>query len=284
MSDRRDETSAGPDDARDLAAGYALRSLSAEERERYEDLLKRSADARAEASEFAEVATSLDAAPPQADPPADLKARLIARIAVTPQAPWAATAGATEETGATIVPHSSVAPTPAVSNAESVERSVSGVASAERKARRRWYVRPAAMVAAATTAVVLFAGGAAVGFALAPHPASSTQADVLASITSAPDARRSTAKVAGGGTATLVWSASLGKSAMIVDGVGAPPPGSTYQLWYMHDGHATSAGLMAGQWQVLSGALRSGDVVGLTVEPSGGSKQPTTKPVVTIVS
>ncbi|NNC11581.1 hypothetical protein HII28_06780 [Planctomonas sp. JC2975] len=254
MSDEREDDTVH-DAARLLAAGHALGSLSPEERESYERLLRSSPDARSEASDFAEVAAALKASPPKADPPADLKARLMAQIAVTPQTPR------------TAPPDDSPA-----------------VTEAERKAQRRWYSRPSVVVAAAAAAVVLFAGGTVVGFAVAQHSQSTVQADTLASITSAPDAQRATAGVTGGGTATLVWAPSVGKSAMIVDGVGTAPAGKTYQLWYIRDGHATSAGLMSGGWQVLQGTLQSGDVVGVTVEPAGGSKQPTTKPVVTIAS
>jgi anti-sigma-K factor RskA len=269
MSETHDDD-AQNDETRLLAAGHALRSLSPEESERYERLLATSPEARAEASSFAEVAAALDEAPPLSEPPADLKARLMAQIAVIPQHPTASEQVASEAT-----PDAAASPAQASSPA---------MTAAERKAQRRWYSRPAVAAAAAAAAVILFAGGTAVGFAVAQHPQSTAQADVLASITSAPDAQRSTAKVAGGGTATLVWSPSLGKSAMIVNDVAAAPAGKTYQLWYIRNGKATSAGLMSGQWDVLHGSMQAGDVVGLTVEPAGGSKQPTTKPVVTIGS
>ncbi|GAB3611366.1 anti-sigma factor [Humibacter ginsengiterrae] len=281
MSETHDDD-AQQDDARLLAAGHALGSLSPGERERYERLLQSSPDARAEASAFADVAAALDAASAEAEPPADLKARLMAQIAVTPQE-QPGERQATDERASTpsqqAAPHADPESGPGAAPAE-----VRTPTRAEREARRRWYSRPLVAAAAAAAAVVLFAGGTAVGFSIAQHPQSTAQADVLASITSAPDAQRSLAKVAGGGTATLVWSASLGKSAMIVHGVPAAPAGKTYQLWYIRDGRATSAGLMSGQWDVLHGSMRAGDVVGLTVEPAGGSKQPTTKPVVTIAS
>ena len=253
MSERDD---ARPDDverARELAAGYALGSLSAEERVHYERLLEVSEDAAREREQFGAVAAALNAAPPSAQPPSDLKARLMARIAVTQQQPAPAAAEPT--------------PTPA-----------------ERRAVARWYRRPVAIVVAAAAAVVIFVGGAAVGFSVSQRSAVSAQADALAQITSAPDVQRTSRSVEGGGTATLVWSVSLGKSAMIVDGVGPAPDGHTYQLWYMRGGVATSAGVMSGGWQVLTGELHKGDTVGLTIEPRGGSRQPTTKPVVTIVS
>jgi len=115
------------------------------------------------------------------------------------------------------------------------------------------------------------------------------QATALAQISAASDARRSTQNVEGGGNATLIWSEKLGKSAVVVDGLKKAPSGKTYQLWYIDGKTATSAGLLAAgtdarTWQVLDGRMKSGTVVGLTMEPSGGSKAPTTKPMVTIAS
>lgn len=290
MSDDRQNERQPRDDARLLAAGHALGSLTSEERATYERLLQHSEEARSEASAFDEVASALSATPATAEPPADLKARLMAQIATTPQdRPADATHAPSAETPAPVpaapaAGDGEAAPTEASDVRSGTRRDARPATQAEQKAQRRWYGRPLVLVAAAAAAAVLFAGGTAVGFSVAQHSSTTVQADALASITSAPDAQRASAKVAGGGTATLVWSASLGKSAMIVDGVGSAPAGSTYQLWYIRDGHATSAGLMSGQWQVLDGGLHQGDVVGLTVEPSGGSKQPTTKPIVTIAS
>jgi anti-sigma-K factor RskA len=37
-------------------------------------------------------------------------------------------------------------------------------------------------------------------------------------------------------------------------------------------------------WRVLTGEMAAGDAVGVTVEPQGGSNQPTTTPIVDIAS
>jgi len=257
-----------------LAAGYALGSLTPDERARYEAYLETSADGMAEADAFARVAERLPADVPVATPSADLKARLMAQIAVTPQ-----DAPVTSERVPDRVPVVAAAPSAAAPSAATQ-------APAAARAQRRWFQRPAIILAAAAAAVVLFAGGTVLGVNLG-NSASVTaqQADALAQISAASDAKRTSAPVTGGGTATLVWSNELGKSAMIVDGVAPPPSGKTYQLWYIRGGHAASAGLMAeGTWQVLHGTMRAGDTVGITVEPDGGSKQPTTKPIAAIVS
>ena len=294
MSERDGARPDGADEASDLAAGYALGSLSAEEQARYERLVESSEHAARERVQFGTVAAALNGAPPVAQPSPDLKARLMAQIAVTPQQAPAAATGTDARVEPSAEPRDEPVPEPGAEPSQEPSRGPGHepvaepappvLGSAERRAQARWYRRPVAIVAAAAVAAAIFAGGAAVGFTASQHSVVSAQADSLAQITSAPDVQRTTSSVSGGGTATLVWSASLGKSAMIVDGVAPAPKGRTYQLWYIRGGAAISAGLMSGQWQVLKGYFQKGDTVGLTVEPHGGSKQPTTKPVVAIVS
>ena len=117
----------------------------------------------------------------------------------------------------------------------------------------------------------------------------SQQADALAAINAAPDSQRAEAKVSTGGTATLVWSAQLGRSALISTGLKSLPSDKTYELWYINSaGKAMSAGLFEADGSrtisVLTGKMTAGDTVGVTVEPAGGSTQTTTKPIVAIAS
>jgi anti-sigma-K factor RskA len=154
------------------------------------------------------------------------------------------------------------------------------------EARTRRYSRP---LLAAAAAVVLVAGGV-VGTNLAIQgAATSAQASALASIETASDAQRAQAAVSTGGTVTLVWSQQIAKSALLSTGLKVLPGNKTYELWYIDSaGKATPAGLFPssgqGSYTVLSGHMAPGDTVGVTVEPSGGSKAPTTKPVVAIAS
>ena len=60
-----------------------------------------------------------------------------------------------------------------------------------------------------------------------------------------------------------------------------------YQLWLIGPSGAISGGLLAQASQgrtapVLASGLVPGDEVGVTVEPAGGTRQPTTKPIVLI--
>jgi anti-sigma factor RsiW len=67
---------------------------------------------------------------------------------------------------------------------------------------------------------------------------------------------------------------------LVMPGLAAAPTGKTYEAWVMKDGVAKPAGLFAkGQDVLLGQPVTRGAVVAVTVEPAGGSPQPTSKPV-----
>ena len=98
-----------------------------------------------------------------------------------------------------------------------------------------------------------------------------------------PQARLVTGPVTGGGTVTVVVAGDRG--AMLVNGVPALADDRIYQLWIGRSGRATSVGLgpgggdAGGQWSRLIEGLQAGDKVEISVEPEGGSQQPTTTPL-----
>jgi anti-sigma-K factor RskA len=87
-----------------------------------------------------------------------------------------------------------------------------------------------------------------------------------------------------GGVATVV--AAQGTAVLAADRLPAPPSGKTYQVWSIgKDSVISSAGLLElqnGQGQSLVAGVTAGDSVAVSVEPAGGSKQPTTKPILMI--
>ena len=104
---------------------------------------------------------------------------------------------------------------------------------------------------------------------------SSTQVTLLSKSTTA------------GGVATVVLSAARRQLAVVTNGLPALPPGQVYQLWLIGKTKTTSAGLLppaqAGQTPpVLASGVVKGDTLGLTVEPAGGSAQPTTTPILAL--
>lgn len=221
-----------------------------------------------EAAEFADARAALGLAVPPVTPSASMKESLMAAIAVTPQLPAepSHTAVAPSTTDAAAAPTAS----PAVARAQA-----------------RWFSRPALLVTAAAAAVALFVGGVLSAEIL--RPSGPSAADRLATIIAAADVTTTTAEVAGGATATLVASESVGLSAMVFDGLDPLLEDERYALWYITDGVPTPAGLFAvdGEGavvQVLEGAFEAGTVVGVTVEPASGSPAPTSDPIVAIAT
>ncbi|HWB22916.1 MAG TPA: anti-sigma factor [Gaiellaceae bacterium] len=76
-----------------------------------------------------------------------------------------------------------------------------------------------------------------------------------------------------------------GRAALVVTDLAAAPKGRTYEAWVIDGTSAASAGLFHGGEKTvvvqLGRRVRHGSVVGVTVEPAGGSAQPTTQPFIT---
>jgi anti-sigma-K factor RskA len=110
--------------------------------------------------------------------------------------------------------------------------------------------------------------------------------DSIAAVLGAPDARSSTAPLTGGGTGTVVVSQSRDQAVFVGAGLKTPAAGKVYQLWFDDDGTMRPAGLLnAGRTTdavLMDGKVGVASAMGVTVEPSGGSRQPTSTPVVLI--
>jgi hypothetical protein len=106
--------------------------------------------------------------------------------------------------------------------------------------------------------------------------------DVSAVLTT-PDTRTRTARLAGGAIGSLVVSRRLDRAVFTASGMAAPPPGKVYQLWFADGGRMRDAGLMdphlSTQTLVLRGAVNGASGMGVTVEPAGGSTEPSSAPV-----
>lgn len=249
------------------AAAYALNALSEQERAEFEAKTNDSEKTRNEVIEMSGTAALLGLASPPVQPSADLKASLMAKIATTPQLPR-------EEADAAPVRAEATTPTATPATA---------------KANARWFTRPASILAAAAAAAALFVGGTVVGQSIVRNDFDVAQATALAQLQTADDAQQASVELADGGEATLIWSLEQRKSAVLVDDLQPLPEGKTYQLWYIGESGPISAGTFEAadsgvSWRVLDGQMTGGDVVGVTVEPQGGSELPTTDPIVAIES
>jgi anti-sigma-K factor RskA len=266
-----------------LSGAYALDAVTPEEATDMERAMDASEDLRSEVAELTDTAVLLGLSVAPAEPSPDLRARLLAGIETTPQLPPLQEQESPEDSLQRMSLH--VAPRQAGGSARAVRAGAGSAPRGRGASGRAWARRPGTLLAAvAAAAVLLFGAGVLVDNLVRPS-SSSTQALTWTQITSASDAHHRSAPVAGGGTVAVYWSTKLGASAVKVQGA-APPSGKSMQLWRMEDGKATSAGLWhppAGQdYQVLKGAMHKGQTFGITVEPAGGSPQPTTTPVVAI--
>ena len=118
--------------------------------------------------------------------------------------------------------------------------------------------------------------------------ATQTQLAAINAVRTAADATLVTKATPIGGRVTLVRSAA--KRQLVVTASGLPPPtaGKVYQLWLIgaHGNKIRSEGLLAvhngrSGPALVSGVL-PGDTFGITLEPPGGSIQPTVAPFVAI--
>ena len=139
-----------------------------------------------------------------------------------------------------------------------------------------------------TRRLLLLAGAAAavaVVMALMFGPFRGDPGVTAASIAAADDAQRYEVRV-GDATATVILSRTLDRAAVETTDMTPPPDGRDYQVWLSHaDGTMTDAGLMPHEEDatlVLSDAVGDAVGVGITMEPAGGSPEPTGEPVVLI--
>ncbi|KUH86109.1 MULTISPECIES: anti-sigma factor [unclassified Mycobacterium] len=220
-----------------LAAPYALDAMSDSERA---DVDRRVATAppavaRAFADEVREVreAMAVVSAATAAEPPAELRARLLAEVGDAARAP------------------------------------------VQQLRPRRW--QRIALAAAAVLVVGL--GALGVGLALRPAPSPSTAEQVFA----APDVRTVSGDIPGGGTATVVFSREKDAGVLVMNNVAPPQPGTVYQMWLIDAEGPHPAGTMDPQAVAPSTTavlpdLGDSRALAFTVEPPGGSAQPTSAP------
>ena len=73
------------------------------------------------------------------------------------------------------------------------------------------------------------------------------------------------------------------RAVLVVEDMPPVPEGKTYQIWVIEDGVAKPSGLFKPKQDsvaaVVEHPLGGGDVIAVTVEPEGGSPQPTTHPM-----
>ena len=271
------------DDPRMNTGAFALGALTPEELDRFIAASESDPDLAAEADGLSATAVLLGLASTPVEPSAKLKVDIMAAIASTPQLPRETASPVSDAPvdSGSVADATVDAPTPVVETG-----------AAHQRAQTRWFTRPTTLLVSAAAAIALFVGGGFVGSALTGDTpvVVDQQAAGLAEIYAASDVQSQRSEVDGGGVATLVWSSELGRSAVVVDGLEPLPAGSVYEAWYINEAGAAPAGTFDAtgahktSWHLLDGTMSAGDTVGVTVEPAGGSKTPTTTPIVAIAS
>ncbi|WP_067825071.1 anti-sigma factor [Nocardia inohanensis] len=100
------------------------------------------------------------------------------------------------------------------------------------------------------------------------------------------DARSAGVPITGGGTADVISSRELDAAVLTFDALPTPPDGRVYQLWLIPEGgQPRSAGVLTTvptDRAPLLIRLDSARVLAVSIEPVGGSTQPTTDPIVAV--
>ncbi|WP_328325679.1 anti-sigma factor [Kribbella sp. NBC_00382] len=237
------------EDIHTLAGPYALDALDEDERILFEQHLPHCTVCAAEVAEFRETAAKLSTDVAMA-PPRGMKDALMASIAQVEQLP--------------AVPEA----------AEPVNRAVPQPVVARRTVGRR-----SLLALAAALVIVAGAGGIAVD---QYRKNSSTQraTEQIAAVLAQPDAQTLHGSLAGGGEATMVASSRGDAAVVVLSSLPALPSEKTYQLWLIDKSKAAhSIGLAeassSSQTKILAGGVTGKVAFGITVEPKGGSRQPT---------
>ncbi|WP_432542360.1 anti-sigma factor [Kineococcus sp. SYSU DK002] len=259
MTGREPGRGAGDDPL--LAAAWALDAVDDDERAAYERRLREHPEERADADALREAASHLADGEP---PPERLRAAVLAAVAATAQERPHGTAPVVD---------------PVVDLAAARDRRA-GRRAERRRGPSRWSV----LVAAAGVAVAAVGVGTGIGLAQreqapvlsAEQLARQQVTDLLA----VPGATVATLTTTAGGTATLVRAD--GRLGVVAAGLPAAGAGKGYQVWLGTGDHFDSVGMMdlsgdGGTAMVLDPGPAT--ALGITVEPAGGSPQPTTTPV-----
>ncbi|NLE82426.1 MAG: anti-sigma factor [Rhodococcus sp.] len=138
-------------------------------------------------------------------------------------------------------------------------------------------------VGAAAAVVVIAVGGTAITQQFQSTPSEPMTAQIMA----ADDVRTTTAEIGTGGSATFVYSQEMNAGMLVMNDVAPPESDSVYQMWLLGAGDPESVGIM-GQDDVGPSTtavienLDQATTLGFTLEPAGGSPQPTSDPFAAI--
>lgn len=250
-------------------AGYALDALTDAERRVFEAHLAGCPDCQQQLREFTET-TGWLSADSAATPPAQMRTDVLAGITETPQ----------------LSPEREQ-PQPEQAAEESIRPRHPAPAQQDRtksRARRPRWRRVGQIAVAAAMAVVVAVGGWVVGRQQLGQSVQAEQ-NAQSKLFGASDVQIHRQPMRGGqGNVSYVVSQKQNEAMVIISGHPSAGKGQTFQLWTMHGAKGTEPepdSLFSGSesgpvW--LKGNVVNAAALAITVEPDGGSQQPTTKP------
>ncbi|GAA4361427.1 anti-sigma factor [Paeniglutamicibacter cryotolerans] len=275
----------------ELTGSYALNALNETERQELFEHSERSSAIRDEIDALTGTATLLGLSAAPVAPPARVKTNIMAAIKNTAQLP-AETSPMTSS--AADAPAEETLPAQATEDAQTPPvQPVVPVTSlaAEREARRPARFSTRVLGIAAGALFVASAGLASVVISQNVQQekletqladAGKNQAELTRLLT-ASDVKSATQTLKDGARVTLAYSAGEGMMAVTTAGLPALPTDKGYEFWLISDEGAVSAGLLSGPdpdtMTLVNGSMQGITHFGISVEPSGGSPEPTTTPI-----
>jgi anti-sigma-K factor RskA len=254
-----------PDNMHVLTGSYALDALDAQERAEFERHLQHCPSCQAEVRGLRETAARLAIAR-AAQPPPQMEQQVLAATYRTRQLPPLAGERLRRDLRQT-----------------RLARLFAGWGSGWNS---NW-LRSPRLIGAVAAASVVAAVGLGITQLSTQHQLDSAQATsvAIAKVLDAPDARIEATSATAGGAVTVVVSALRQEAVVTTRGMPSLSSSRVYQVWVMNSSGARSVGLLSSTnhiGQLLASGVRSGDQIGITVEPSGGTTHPTTTPVATV--
>lgn len=264
-------------DVHSLVGAYAVDAVDEQERTAFERHLAECPECTNEVSSLRAAAADLSLVG-EVTPPTSLRAAVLAGIRTVDQLPALDRTGTSGTSGSTGIPDARI---PVVMDDDDAEPGAaptdlpSNVIPMRRRPVAHWLVGAAA-------AVALIAGG----IAWSPWDNGPATQTISASeqVLRAPDAERVVQNV-DGAKVTIVRSPSLGKAVIVADNMPSAPEGKDFQLWFNQPNEGmVSAGVMPHGSAPTVSMVMEGDAstalaVGITLEPAGGSPEPTTAPL-----
>lgn len=249
-------------DLHSLAGPYALDALDfGAEEDRFERHLQRCHTCPGEVRGFREAATRLGLAAAR-QPPPEMRARVMSAVARTRQVP------ANDDRARHARPVRRLRPV----------------------TRLAWAGAAVSLVAALVLAIALVNTQSQLSRARQQLSQAQAQLAAITAVQTATDAKVITKGTPVGGTVTVVSSVSLHQIVVRTSGLPRLKAGKIYQLWLIgkKPNKTRSEGLLVippngHTGPVLISGVLAGDTFGVTVEPAGGTIQPTVTPIVGIL-